>query len=279
MAISEWCNITSDTEILSTVRGASIEFDSPPRVVFKTHTSFSPNETDIIDGEILKLLGKGIIELTTPNKDIILSNIFTRPKKDGNHRLILNLRDVNQFVTYRHFKMDSLQSILKLVHKNCFMASLDLKDAYYSVSISPSYRKYLCFRWRDNLYRFTCLPNGLSSCPRVFTKLLKPVLATLHKAGHIVASYIDDLFIQGKTYEGCVYNVIDTFILFDKLGFIIHPTKSVFNPSQQLVLLGFVINSTDMTIRLTGEKVTALKAECDNLLKSANPRSENSHVL
>ena len=51
------------------------------------------------------------------------------------------------------------------------MASLDLKDAYYTVGVNPSHRKYLRFIWKNVLYQFTCLPNGLSSCPRKFTKL------------------------------------------------------------------------------------------------------------
>ena len=61
------------------------------------------------------------------------------------------------------------------------MASLDLKDAYYTVGVNPSHRKYLRFIWKNVLYQFTCLPNGLSSCPRKFTKLLKPPLTELHK--------------------------------------------------------------------------------------------------
>ena len=70
------------------------------------------------------------------------------------------------------------------------MASLDLKDAYYSVSVNHSDRKYLRFVWQGVLYQFTCLPNGLSSCPRTFTKLLKPPLTALHKLGHIIARVI-----------------------------------------------------------------------------------------
>ena len=77
--------------------------------------------------------------------------------------------------------METLQSIIRLVEKNCYMASLDLKDAYYMVGVSPSHRKYLRFMWKDVLYQFTCLPNGLSSCPRKFTKLLKPPLTELQK--------------------------------------------------------------------------------------------------
>ena len=134
--------------------------------------------------------------------------------------------------------------------------------------MNPSHRKYLRFIWKNVLYQFTCLPNGLSSCPRKFTKLLKPPLAELHKKGHVSSSYIDDLYIQGRTYDLCVSNVIDTFIqlLFDSLGFTIHPDKSVFIPSQRLVLLGFIIDSVAMTITLTPEKALKVKEACSTLL-------------
>ena len=146
------------------------------------------------------------------------------------------------------------------------MASLDLKDAYYTAGVNPLHRKYLRFIWKNVLYQFTCLPNGLSSCPRKFTKLLKPPLTELHKKGHISASYIDDLYLQGRTYDLCVSNVIDTFIQFDTLGFTIHPEKSVFNPSQRLVLLGFIIDSAAMTTTLTPEKALKVKEACATLL-------------
>ena len=48
------------------------------------------------------------------------------------------------------------------------MASVVLKDAYYSVPIHEEYQKYLKFQWEDQLYTFTCLPNGLCVAPRKF---------------------------------------------------------------------------------------------------------------
>ena len=105
---------------------------------------------------------------------------FSVPKKEGAHRVILNLKNFNKHVSYHHFKMDSLNTIVKLamVDKKCFMASIDLKDAYYSIPIRKEDQKYLRFFWNGNFYQFTCLPNGLSSGPRKFTKILKPVLIT-----------------------------------------------------------------------------------------------------
>ena len=132
--------------------------------------------------------------------------------------------------------------------------------------MNPSHRKYLHFIWKNVLYQFTCQPNGLSSCPRKFTKLLKPPLTELHKKGHVSSSYIDDLYLQGRTYDLCVSNVIDTFIQFDSLGFTIHPDKSVFIPSQCLVLLGFIIDSVAMTITLTPEKALKVQEACGTLL-------------
>ena len=81
------------------------------------------------------MLKKGIIEKVTHESNEILSNIFTRPKKDGTHRAILNLKDFNKNVAYYHFKMDSFTTIIKLVDKNCSMTCIDLKDAYYSIPL------------------------------------------------------------------------------------------------------------------------------------------------
>ena len=127
--------------------------------------------------------------------------------------------------------MDSIQTITKLVEKNCYMSALDLKDAYYSIPIKGHDQKFLQFEWKGSRYQFTCLPNGLSSAPRTFTKILKPVLATLHTMGHISTVHIDDCYLQGKTYNQCIANVIDSIILFDCLGFVVHPSKSILVPS------------------------------------------------
>ena len=75
------------------------------------------------------------------------------------------------------------------------------------------------------------LPNGLACAPRVFTIILKPVLATLHSMGHISLAHIDDCYLQGQTYEKCVFNVTDTFIVLDGLVFVIHPVKSILKPN------------------------------------------------
>ena len=267
-----WTKITSDKEILSNISGVSIELtDTPIQHSFNVR-KFQPHEYPILDGEIAKLLIKGVItKVANAAPGQIGSSIFIHPKKDGSHHLILNLKQFNTNVAHHHFKMDFIQTIAKLVTPNCFMASLDLKDAYYSLPIRKADRKFLCFMWRGELYEFTCLPNGLASAPRQFTKTLKPVLATLHKQGHISVAHIDDCYLQSQTYEQCVGNVIDTIVLLDSLGWVIHPRKSILIPTQEIVTLGFRINSVSMSIRLTADKANDLKQACERLLKSSRP--------
>jgi len=149
-SLPAWCNITSDNEILSTVMAMKIVFNATPCQKFLPTCTRSITETTIINLEIQRLLSKHVIEPTGHCHKEIISDVFVRGKKDGSHRMILNLKNLNQYANKIHFKMDTLNTITKLVQQDCFMASIDLKDAYYSTPIATSDRKYLKFSWKGN---------------------------------------------------------------------------------------------------------------------------------
>ena len=129
-------------------------------------------------------------------------------------------------IEHIHFKMHGLKEIVKMAEQNCFMAFLDIKDVYYSIRVDESSQKYLKFIWKELLYQFCVLPNGLSRSPRWFTKLLKPPLAELRKSKHDITAYIDDIYFQDDTKENCIINIIDTVTLLRSLGFTVHLEKS-----------------------------------------------------
>ena len=105
-------------------------------------------------------------------KGDFLSAVFTRKKKDGNMPTILNLKYLQKHVTYNHFKIESLQDVFKIIQSNCWMASVELKDAFYNVPIHNDHQKYLKFQWLEKLYKFLEMPNGYSKAMHVFTKIL-----------------------------------------------------------------------------------------------------------
>ena len=88
---------------------------------------------------------------------------FHYPKKDGSHRVIFNLKTFNKSVAFYQFKMDTLETAIRLMTPGCFMTSIDLRDAYYSVPIASEHQKCLKFFWPYQLYAFNCLPMGLTS--------------------------------------------------------------------------------------------------------------------
>ena len=271
-----WDKYTSDKEILQTVEGMRLRFiECKPNQNYVPHElSLTKPESRAIDKEIDRLQDIGVVIPSQPEPVQFISNIFARPKKDGSHRMILNLSKLNEHVEHQHFKMDTLETAIKLVTPNCIMASLDLKDAYYCVSIHENDQKYLKFTWRGNLYQFTALPNGLSSGPRSFTKLLKPPLAYLRNRGHIIISYLDDTIIIGRNDTECKKAVHATKEVLEELGFVIHPRKSVMTGTSKINFLGFIIDSQEMTVRPTEEKCRALIELCNLYLSRSSLKIE-----
>ena len=149
--------------------------------------------------------------------------------------------------------------------------SIDLKDAYYSVPIHSDFQKHLKFSWRGQLYKYVCFPNGLAPRPRQFTKLLKPVFSSLRKLGHIPVVYIDDTWLKSEDYNSCVNNIAETITLLDRLGFVIHPEKSILIPTQEITFLGFIFNSANMTVQLTPERALNLKTTSLDNLEATTP--------
>ena len=146
------------------------------------------------------------------------------------------------------------------------MASLDLKHAYYTIPIAAEHRKYLKFVWGGQLYEFQSLPTGLTSSPRIFTKIMKPVLVSLRQKGYTNSGYIDDFYLQGADFVDCCNNVKDTVDLFLRLGFFIHPEKCILTPTQEITFLGFILNSTTMMAYLSDKKKEKLKFLCTQAL-------------
>ena len=100
--------------------------------------------------------------------------IFTRIKKDGNYRIILNLKTFNEFLKLKHCKLESIQDALDLITEGCYFVSVNLQDAYYSIPIHENYQKYLKLFWKEEYYQYIVLPNGFSPPVRPFTNVLTP---------------------------------------------------------------------------------------------------------
>ena len=133
------------------------------------------------------------------------------------------------------------------------MASIDLKDAYFLVSIAKKCKKFLRFKFEGTLFEFNCLPCGICTTPFVFTELLEPIFHHLRSLGLLSVVYIDDLLIA-NTEEDCLKNVERTKSLLESLEFVLNRDKCQLMPSRQCRFLGFIFDTVNYQVSLTKKK-------------------------
>ena len=92
--------------------------------------------------------------------------------------------------------------------------------------------------------------------------------------------YIDDSFVVADTKEDCQTTLDRLAELLARLGFVIHPEKSVLTPIQSLVFLGFELDSVESKISLTREKEEKfIRAATDLLGKSSTSIREVAGLI
>ena len=141
------------------------------------------------------------------------------------------------YLQYNHFKMDSIHTCTQRMKQNCYMGSIGLHDAYYSIPVHKDHQKYLKFARGGKLYQFTCLTQGLACmCTTVIYQIMKPVFANLSEKRHLSRTYLDDSWLVGYSYEEGKSSIV---------GLHPHEDKFVTTPTQIIQYLGLILNSID----------------------------------
>ena len=274
--LSNWKLLTQDQFILEMVVGIQIPFTAFPHQNQVPPLIFhNQSEKVVIDREISEMLQKGAIQVVFPVNGEFLSSIFLVKKKDGGNRPVINLKELNSYVTYQHFKMEGLYLLKHLVQTGDWMIKIDLKDAYFTVPVSNQHQPLLRFMHGGLRYQFSCLPFGLGPAPRLFTKLLKPVVALLRRLGLRLIIYLDVIIVFNQSQEGIVRDRDSTLWLLQHLGFVINWKKSVLHPAQSMENLGCVISSIEIKLFLPPGKMSQLVQGCKDLIleRSASVRT------
>jgi hypothetical protein len=196
---------------------------------------FNDHEIKEISMELERLLSIGAVEKCEHEEGEFVSHIFTRRKPNGKIRVILNLKPLNQFLIYEHFKMEHINFVTDLVEPGDWFSSIDLSDAYFSISIHKNHWKYLRFNWGKHLFQYKVMVFGASVAPRIFTRICKPILSTLRATHFIRCSlYIDDMIIMNRDKAELIKEIKIVTDMFSCLGFTINLEKSVFEPTQTI---------------------------------------------
>ena len=189
------------------------------------------------------LTGQGSNRDCSPSLSVFYSRLFGVMKASGAWRPVIDLSTLNLRIQQTSFKMETLQSVLS-VRPGDWMVSLDLKDVYLQVPMHPESRKFLRFIVEERVYQFKVLCFGLSTAPQVFTRVMAPVSAILHRMGVRLRRYLDDLLLQASSREQVLLALRTVLRLCRSLGIVVNWEKSQVISTQQMVYLGVILNST-----------------------------------
>ncbi|KAK3094975.1 hypothetical protein FSP39_008608 [Pinctada imbricata] len=262
-----WEILTQDEVILDAIKGYKIEFVQNPLKFCQNQEN--KENMKLVENEIQDLLDKNAVELVEFPiiHNQVLSNIFIRQKKDGGLRPIFNLKGLNKHIQYHHFKMEGFLTVKNLIQKGDYMVKVDLKDAYLSILIHEDHRKYLRFlNSEGQTLQFRSLPFGLASGPRLFTKIMKPLVAFLRRIGIRLVIYLDDILIMNQSQDALQRDRDSLIWILQNLGFVINWKKSQLTPTQNLEFLGFLIDSVMMKVTLPENKIHKILDKCNQAL-------------
>ena len=194
--------------------------------------------------EIMSLLDKGAIEELDPRSlsPGFYSRLFLVPKTDGSHRPVFDLKSLNQFVHKEKFKMTTPRTVTNAMHKGDWAVSIDLKDAYFHVPIHVRSRRLLRFAIATNdglrVFEFRALPFGLTSAPRVFTKVILPLGHHAHLLAVCLLQYIDDWLLRSPNKSLLARQTSWLLDIIRRVGFVVNVAKSQLTPTQRLIHIG-----------------------------------------
>ncbi len=247
--------------VLQTVeKGYRIQFGAPPPP-FKglCLTSTNPEQALVLEQEVLSSEEGGHRGGPSSRQRVrVLQPVLLVPKKDGGLRPILDLRLLNRSVSRLKFRMLTVKQVVSQIRSEDWFVTIDLKDAYFHISILPSHRKFLRFAFRGKAYQYRVLPFGLTLSPRTFTKCVDAALAPLRLQGIRILNYIDDWLILAHSEQLAVRHRDVVLAHMKELGLRLNAKKSVLSPFQRTTYLGVVWDSTTMQARLSPARIESI---------------------
>ena len=151
--------------------------------------------------------------------------------------------------------------------------SFDLKSAYNHINTFEEHRKFLSFKSPSSdggmkFYEFKVLPFGLTSAPYVFSTVVRQLIKFWRGRGDLILIYLDDGI-------GGHMSVERSRLLSDSVrqdlassGFTVNDDKSIWEPAQRLVFLGFILDFGEGLIQIPEFRIHKLKSSLVSFLQN-----------
>lgn len=128
----------------------------PPAVCARNHKS-AFQHADFVSEAIQELVESGCA-VRVPTCPTVCSPLQVVVNARGKHRLVIDLRYVNQYLHLSKFKYEGINLIPTLFSKGYYMFTFDLNSGYHHVDIHKDSQTYLGFSWGEEVLYVLCTP-------------------------------------------------------------------------------------------------------------------------
>lgn len=215
--------------------------------------------------------------------DIAISPLQIAYSRTGKPRVVVDLsyppghsvncgipRDtyLGESFTLRLPGLDALLDIIRHKGSNCHLFKKDLSRAYRQLRIDPRDYHLLGYQHRHALYFDVAPPFGLRSSAMMCQNTTSAVTFMYNKLGYSCTNYIDD-FGGAETPDKAATAFQALGDLLNSLGLSTSPDKDS-PPAPSMVFLGVLVNTIDMTISVTSDRLQELHSRCETLLSATH---------
>ena len=249
-----------------------LSLEPPPHLIMKEEV------TARLMTFIPKWLETGVVREVKTKIPLWFSRLFTRPKKNGMLRPVIDLSELNRLLKIPTFRMETVAVISKAISGILWACSVDIEDAYFHVPMNWDFHKYLAFRLRGRTFVFQFLPFGLSPAPWAFSRIIKPIKRQLHSLLISIFSFLDDFIIFATSPTALQEASRVVLNRLQSLGFKINWKKSNLTPSQEVEFLGVMWNLRTSVLSVPLDKQVKIIQKCQEFQRkdSASRREMES---
>ena len=258
----QWQRLGASPWIVSILRkGFKLKFREAPPLSSSPIPFFPPGNLlrrESLEAELSELVTKEAVE-PAPRGPGFYSRIFVVPKSSGGWRPVIDLSALNRYLVIPSFSMETAESIRSALPVASWVASLDLKDAYFHIPIHPAHRKYLRYSYQGRVWQFRALPFGLSPAPWIFTMVVKELQVLAHKRSIFLHQYLDDWIIRHSDASTLSDHLTQLVRLGLELGFRFNWAKSELLPSRDFVFVGYRYLTVPGIVLPSEERIAKIK--------------------
>jgi hypothetical protein len=218
---------------------------------FKPIYALSEKELGILREYLEENLKKGFIRKSTSPAGY---PILFAPKKDGNLRLCVDYRQLNEITIKNRYPLPNIQELQDRLQGANYFTKLDLRGAYNLIRMKEGEEWKTAFRTRYGHYEYTVMPFGLTNAPATCQQLINDTLRTL--LDKCVVAYLDDILVYSKDLKQHIKDVNETLRLLDQKNLRLKLSKCEFH-TQETEFLGFIIGING--ISMDKKKIQSVK--------------------